>query len=134
MRAQRRPQLDARRMFGEFMNEIRVEKRSHVLFMPQYAEPLGIRTAQAVLDVIRDYPGYSSGSRHWDDRVFHPDQSAVGEQQISALWKAPPAFIERIFAVMRLMENAALQRVLGQIFKDMENIELRPDHACEAMS
>jgi hypothetical protein len=57
--------------------------------MPHYAEPLGIRTTQTVLDVIRDYPGYSPGCRPWDDRVFHPDQSAAGEQPISALWKAP---------------------------------------------
>ena len=64
--------------------------------MPQYAEPLSIRTTQTVLDVIRDYPGYSPGCRRWDDRVFHPDQSADSEQPVSALWKAPPAFIDRL--------------------------------------
>jgi hypothetical protein len=120
--------------FSEFVHEIRVEQRSHVLFMPQYAEPLGIRTTQAVLDVIRDYPGYSLGCRRWDDRVFHPDQSAAGEQPISALWKAPPAFIERIFAVMRVMENSTVQRALGQILKDEVSLELPSDGVYEAMS
>jgi hypothetical protein len=120
--------------FSEFVHEIRVEQRSHVLFMPQYAEPLGIRTTQAVLDVIRDYPGYSPGCRRWDDRVFHPDQSAAGEQPISALWKAPPAFIERIFAVMRVMENSTVQRALGQILRDEVSLELPSDGVYEAMS
>jgi len=81
--------LTCAQSFSEFVREIRVEQRSHVLFMPQYAEPLGIRTTQAVLDVIRDYPGYSPGCRRWDDRIFHPDPSAGSEQPISAMWKAP---------------------------------------------
>jgi len=120
--------------FSEFVREIRVEQCSHVLFMPQYAESLGIRTTQAVLDVIRHYPGYSPGCRRWDDRVFHPDQSAAGEQRISAMWKAPPAFIERIFSVMRVMENATVRRALGQIFRDEVNLELPSDGAYEATS
>ena len=119
--------------FSEFVHEIRVEQRSHVLFMPQYAEPLGIRTTQAVLDVIRDYPGYLPGYRRWDDRVFHPDPSG-GEQPISALWKAPPAFIERIFSVMRVMENATVRRTLGQILRDEVSLELPSDGVYEATS
>ena len=118
--------------FSEFVREIRVEQRSHVLFMPQYAEPLSIRTTQAVLDVIRDYPGYSPGCRRWDDRVFHPDQSADSEQPVSALWKAPPAFIERIFSVMRLMENASVRRALGQIFRNKVSLQLPSDGVYEA--
>ena len=111
--------------FSEFVREIRVEKRSHVLFMPQYAESLNIRTAQAVLDVIRTYPGYLAGCSRWDDRVFHPDQSG-SEQPISALWKAPPAFLERIFSVMRVMENASVRRALGLILRDEVSLELPP--------
>ncbi len=118
--------------FSEFVREIRVEQRSHVLFMPQYAEPLSIRTTQTVLDVIRDYPGYSPGCRRWDDRVFHPDQSVDSEQPVSALWKAPPAFIERIFSVMRLMENAPVRRALGQIFRNKVSLQLPLDGVYEA--
>ncbi|HEX9111533.1 MAG TPA: hypothetical protein VF845_08655 [Terriglobales bacterium] len=120
--------------FSEFVHEIRAEQRSHVLFMPQYAEPLGIRTTQAVLDVIRDYPGYSPGCRRWDDRVFHPDQSGAGEQPISALWKAPPAFIERIFSAMRVLENATVRRALEQILRDEVSLDLPADGVYEAMS
>ena len=102
--------------------------------MPQYAEPLGIRTTQAVLDVIRDYPGYSPGCRRSDDRVFYPDQSGAGEQPISALWKAPPAFIERIFSAMRVLENATVRRALGQILRDEVSLDLPSDGVYEAMS
>ena len=47
--------------FTEFVHEIRYEGRSHVLFMPQYAEPWKHRILQSTLDAIRDYPGLSRG-------------------------------------------------------------------------
>jgi hypothetical protein len=120
--------------FSEFVHEVRVEQRSHVLFMPQYAESLGIRTAQAVLDVIRDYPGYSPGCRRWDDRVFHPHVPTGEDQPISTMWKAPPAFIEWIFSVMRIIENATVRRALGQILRNEVTLEVPPDGVYEALS
>jgi hypothetical protein len=120
--------------FSEFVHEIRVEQRSHVLFMPQYTEPLGVRTMEAVLDVIRHYPGFPAGCRRWDDRVFHPHPTASSDQPLSSFWKAPPAFIEWIFAAMRVMENATLRRVLGQILRDEVSLDLSTDAIYEATS
>ena len=120
--------------FSEFVHEIRVEQRSHVLFMPQYTEPPCVRTIEAVLDVIRDYPGYPAGCRRWDDRVFHPDPSGSSDQPVSSFWKAPPSFIEWIFAALRVMENATLRRALGQILRDEVSLELPSDGVYEATS
>jgi len=120
--------------FSEFVHEIRVEQRSHVLFMPQYTKPLDMRTMGAVLDVIRDYPNYPAGCRRWDDRVFHPDSTGSSDQPISSIWKAPPAFIEWIFSAMRVMENATLRHALGQILKDEVSLELPSDSVYEATS
>jgi hypothetical protein len=43
--------------------------------MPQYNEPVSIRTTRTLLDVIRNYPEYPMGWRRWDDRIFHPDEN-----------------------------------------------------------
>ncbi len=56
--------------FCEFVSEIRIEQRSHVLLMPQYTEPVSIRTTRTLLDVIRNYPEYPIGSQRWDERSF----------------------------------------------------------------
>lgn len=98
--------------FPEFIHEIRRQQRSHVLFMPQYAEPLSIRVMQTVLDVIRDYPHFPAGSRRWDNRVFHPDWSTNTARPASELWKVPPPYIEHILSAIRLMESAALRSTL----------------------
>ena len=71
--------------FTEFVHEIRLEKRSKVLFMPQYAEPWKHRILQSTLDAIRDYPEFPQGSRTWDERVYHPDQRGV-DTPLSQLW------------------------------------------------
>lgn len=120
--------------FSEFVREIRVEHRSHVLIMPQYAEPLAIRTLQAVLDVIREYPEYAPGCRLWDDRVFHPYQTTHMDLPISVLWKAPPVYIDGFFFAMRLMENAPVRRALRQMCRNEVDLHLPFDNAYEAVS
>lgn len=103
--------------FSEFVDEIRRQQRSHILLMPQYAEPAVIRTTRTLLDVIREYPEYPDGSRRWDNRIFHPDAVGGADRPISALWNAPPAYVERTFACIRILENAAVQRVLRRMFR-----------------
>ena len=79
--------------------------------MPQYTEPYTLRVLQTLLDVIREYPDYSSGSRHWDERVFHPDRTGA-IRPLSALWQKPPSYIRHFFSVVRLLEMAPVQKAM----------------------
>jgi hypothetical protein len=78
---------------------------------------VSIRTARTLLDVIRNYPGYPMGSRRWDDRIFHPDENGGADRPISALWKAPPAYVENILSFIRLLESAVVQRAVERVFR-----------------
>jgi hypothetical protein len=83
--------LTSAAIFAEFVQEIRSERKSHVLFMPQYAEPWKYRFFQSTLDVVRHFPEFPQGSRTWDERFYHPDSSGV-IRPLSQLWgngKAP---------------------------------------------
>jgi len=71
--------------FTEFVHEIRREKQSNVLFMPQYAEPWKHRILRSTLDAIRNYPEFPQGSRTWDERAYHPDAQGV-VRPMSELW------------------------------------------------
>src|SRR4051794_15585695 len=44
--------------FTEFVHEVRHEKRSKILFMPQYADPWKHRILRSAIDAIRDYPEF----------------------------------------------------------------------------
>ncbi len=56
--------------FAEFVREIREEKRSAVLFMPQTHRSLNLRYAENVRAVMDDYPELP-GRQFWYDRVFY---------------------------------------------------------------
>jgi hypothetical protein len=103
--------------FCEFVSEIRRKQRSHVLLMPQYTEPVSIRTTRTLLDVIRNYPEYPVGSQRWDERIFHPDANGGPDRPVSSLWKKPPEFVERILSSIRLLENAMVQRAMERVFR-----------------
>ncbi|HEY6376769.1 MAG TPA: hypothetical protein VIX90_14705 [Edaphobacter sp.] len=105
--------------FTEFVHEVRRERQSHVLFMPQYAEPWKHRILQSTLDAIRDYPHFPEGSRRWDQRVYHPDRN--GEiQPLSGLWNRgrAPRFIGAVLAAVRMMGAAPLSRTLRVAWND----------------
>ena len=97
--------LSSASTFTEFVHEIRYEGRSHVLFMPQYAEPWKHRILQSTLDAIRNYPDFPQGSRNWDERVYHPDSTGA-IRPLCELWPVDgnvPRYIHYIIAAVKMM-------------------------------
>lgn len=113
--------------FAEFVDEIRRDHLSHIVFMPQYAEVLGIRFLQTVIDTIRDYPEHPVGSRRWDERVFHMDFQAGYHRPLSVLWKAPPPYLGRIFSVFRMVENTSVRHALNYTFRGKSELHQPAD-------
>jgi hypothetical protein len=105
--------------FNEFVHEVRRERQSHVLFMPQYAEPWKHRILQSTLDAIRDYPHFPEGSRLWDERVYHPDAEGV-VQPMTRLWTTgkAPAFFRAALVVVRMMGAAPVSGGLRMAWND----------------
>ena len=110
--------------FTEFVHEVRRERQSHVLFMPQYSEPWKHRILQSTLDAIRDYPHFPEGSRLWDERVYHPDADGV-IQPMTRLWTTgkAPAFFQAVLLVVRMLGAAPLSSGLRMAWN--ENGEMR---------
>jgi hypothetical protein len=112
--------------FDEFVHEVRRERISHILFMAQYAEPWKHRILQSTLDVIRNYPDFPEGSRHWDDRVFHPDSNGV-MCPVSQLWPGDgraPIFVRYILGGVRLLGRAPLSRSLRMAWNDRQGLRM----------
>jgi hypothetical protein len=105
--------------FTEFVHEVRRERRSDVLFMPQYAEPWKHRILNSTLDAIRNYPEFPGGSQRWDERVYHPD--AEGNiRPLASLWadKRPPAYLGAIISAVRMMGSAPVSSGLRLAWND----------------
>jgi hypothetical protein len=118
--------------FAEFAYEIREERLSHVLFMPQYTDSMVMRRTQVLFDVIRFYPEYPIGLRRWDDRVFHPGYGGDEIRPLSALWNAPPAFLTRFFNSVCSWEDSGVRRTVKHVLKADVDMHLQPDSPPEA--
>jgi len=111
--------------FTEFVHEVRRQKKSHVLFMPQYAEPWKHRILQSAIDAVRHYPDFPQGSRTWDERVYHPDRNGV-IRPISELWPggAPPRAISAGIALVQLMGRGLVSGGLRMAWTDSHQLRL----------
>ena len=105
--------------FSEFVAEVRCERRSHVIFMPQYREPLKLRVLQTVVDVVRDYPENMEGRRQWSDRVFYRNPLTGDTLPLGAIWKdGGPKVVRQFLKAMKLFEWRAVRMALKLAFND----------------
>jgi hypothetical protein len=111
--------------FTEFVHEIRRQKQSHVLFMPQYAEPWKHRILQSTMDAIRNYPEFPQGSRTWDERVYHPDVQGV-VRPLTEIWpkgRAPLA-IGWTIAMVQMLGTGPVSGSLRLAWSDSQKLRL----------
>jgi hypothetical protein len=69
--------------FDEFVEEIRRERVSRVLYLPQYREATACRYVEFAAQAVRTYPEFT-GRERWIDRIFN--QTHEGEVPLSAYW------------------------------------------------
>ncbi len=111
--------------FTEFVHEVRDERRSNVLFMPQYAEPWKHRILQSTIDAVRHYPEFPQGSRTWDERVYHPDSNGV-IRPLSEIWpegRAPRKAAAAV-ALVQLMGRGLVSGGLRYAWSDAHELRL----------
>ena len=111
--------------FTEFVHEIRREKKSDLLFMPQYAEPWKHRLLQSTIDAIRHYPEFPLGSRTWDERVYHPDVNGV-IRPLCELWPKgyAPRAMSWLLGMVQLMGAAPLSGGLRLAWSESRQLRL----------
>ncbi|MFY9940431.1 MAG: hypothetical protein WAK33_26360 [Silvibacterium sp.] len=111
--------------FTEFVHELRYEGRSHVLFMPQYAEPWKHRILQSTLDAIRNYPDFPQGSRTWDERVYHPDSTGA-IRPLSELWPGDgraPWYLNGVIEAVKMMGSMPVSGSLRMAWNESRELQ-----------
>ena len=111
--------------FTEFVHEVRRERMSNVLFMPQYAEPWKHRLLQSTIDAIRNYPEFPQGSRNWDERAYHPDANGV-VRPLGELWPngSAPLALRGIIAMIQLLGKAPVASGLRIAWSETHQLRL----------
>ena len=73
--------------FAEFAEEIRVDKYSEVVLMPEYREPLNFRQIASIAQILKNYPEFPVGRQRWFDRVHIDAEDDSGLRPLSDHWK-----------------------------------------------
>jgi hypothetical protein len=98
--------------FAEFVEEVRRDGWSDVLFMPEYRIPLKLRIMQNLCDILEDDPGHSLGWTKWSDRVFYLTDEGV-EKSLNELWgKNFPPVVNRFVSLMSLAGHSHIRWAL----------------------
>jgi len=111
--------------FTEFVHEIRRERKSNVLFLPQYAEPWKQRILQSTIDAIRHYPEFPQGSRTWDERVYHPDRNGV-IRPLSEIWpkRRAPRAMSALLGAVQMMGRGLVAGGLRMAWSNAQQLRL----------
>jgi hypothetical protein len=110
--------------FGDFVTEIRVQKHSEVLFMPQYQHALTVRVIDTLADVLRANPSHSLGWARWSDRVFRRERSGA-IRPLSAYWDSTgntPTLVNVFVHVMKMAESRHFKSAMRAAFGAQEEM------------
>jgi hypothetical protein len=98
--------------FAEFVEEVRRDGWSDILFMPQYREPLKMRILENMCDILEDDPHHGRGWVRWSDRVFYLSDEG-DEKSLSVFWKGKyPGVVNRFVSLMGLVKHRRVRSAL----------------------
>lgn len=70
--------------FAEFADEVRTDKHTEVVLMPEYKQPLHSRQLQSFAEILKLYPEFAEGRKRWFDRVHFDTGDGGGVRPLSA--------------------------------------------------
>ena len=110
--------------FTEFVEEIRVDRVSHVHFMDQYQDRWEQRILRSTLNAVTDFPEFMPGWQRWDERAFHPDKDGV-MRSFAELWPEgkAPWVMRGVVKMVRLGGVKGLSAPLSLAFPGVNRVE-----------
>ncbi len=98
--------------FPEFVDEIRCDRWSDILFLPHYRENFKVRIIQNMCEVLRDDKQHSLGWEKWSDRIFYLCDDDKERSLNTLFGKKVPAVIDHFIGLMSLLEAGWLRSAL----------------------
>ena len=107
--------------FGQFAREIRNEKRSVILLMPEYRRALVDRKLKTASDVLRTYPTHPAGRQRWNDRVTYERHGIV--RPLAERWPTGgPFWVRATIMAFQLATSPAFLPLTGAVARFFQRI------------
>jgi hypothetical protein len=97
--------------FAEFVDEVRRQRLSQVLFMPQYREPIPARYIEFIWHAVQTYPAFT-GRERWIDRIFYERENG---ELVSLAQEWPRGEPKAVSGFVSVVEFLATPRMRGTL-------------------
>jgi hypothetical protein len=101
--------LTRAREWSGFVHELRVDRFSHSVVFPEYADPFAGRIFQAAADFLRPHHAHHRGHTTWPERVFITENGQ--EHSVASRWEGGPWWLRSTVAIARLIGSKPFQAV-----------------------
>ncbi len=110
--------------FEEFVEEIRVDKRSEVVLMPEYKQPLHSRQMQSFSEILKHYPEFPEGRQQWLDRVFFDVGKGQGLIPLTDYnWdNGGPLWLRMAIKTLAFLGSPKMRPIFGMVRKKRDRV------------
>ena len=109
--------------FSEFVEEIRITKKSEVVLMPEYKNPLRWRQLQSFSEILSLYPEFPEHRRRWNDRVFFDKNNGNGLVSLSANgWVTGPFWLRMTIRTLGFMGSRKMLPMFRMTGKSKDRV------------
>ncbi len=113
--------LSNTKTFAEFVEEVRVDKRSEIVFMPEYKYPLKSRQLNSFAEILSTYNHFPVNRQRWFDRVYFDIADGKGLQPLSVHWdKAGPPWLRASNRVLGFL-GSPFMRPIFSLFRSKQD-------------
>ncbi len=100
------------RSFSEFVSEVRVDKQSQVLILPEYSKSLLHRQIRSISQILGEFPHFPEARRNWPQRVYFDWEDGHGLHSLATQWAGnEPRQYRWAVGMIRVMGNPWLGNV-----------------------
>lgn len=111
--------------FAEFVDEVRTDKHSEVVVMPEYKQPLHSRQLQSFSEILDTHLTLSEDRVRWFDRVFFDLGDGRGAITLADHgWKrGGPTWLRAAIWTLGFLGSPAVRPVFGAVLKRQDRVD-----------
>jgi hypothetical protein len=110
--------------FAGFVDEVRRDGWSDVLFMPQYKEPFRLRVLQNICDIIEPDPNHSLGWTRWSDRSFYITDEGIVKSLAEFWGNRVPGVVTQFVRCMTIVRHRRVRSALRVALSEKSELVL----------
>jgi hypothetical protein len=115
--------LTNKNTFDEFVEEIRLDKHSEIVLMPEYKQPLHSRQLQSFSEILSHYPEFPVGRQRWFDRTFFDLGDGKGLVPLSAHgWETGPLWLQWAVWTLGVLGSPRFRPIFDLVRKKQDRV------------